>query len=289
MNIDVALEVQTELGEGPIWDGARQQLLFVNIPRGEIHAFDPADGRHAVYDVGQPVGAVTPTLKGDWLAAVRDGFLRLDPHTGATRLTAIVEDEQPDNRMNDGYCDARGRFWAGTMSMAHERHAGALYRLDPDGRVTCLLHHVTTSNGIDWSLDQRLMYYVDTGTQRIDVFDFDLDAGEIANRRTFVAIPERAGKPDGLVVDADGCVWLALWGGGALHRYTPDGGLERAIALPVTHPTKCAFGGPDLSDLYITSARSPVPIASRGTQPQAGHLLHCRPGVAGRPATPFAG
>ena len=244
MDIAIALDVRAELGEGPIWDRGRGTLLFVDIPPGEVHEFDPASGIHRVFDVGQPIGALTPTVKGDWLIAARDGFIRLDPATGATRLVAGVEADRPANRMNDGYCDARGRYWAGTLSMTREREAGALYRLDPDLRVTRMLDRVTTSNGIDWSPDQRLMYYVDTGTRRIDLFDFDLAGGLISNRRAFVEIPEREGKPDGLIVDADGCVWLALWGGGAVRRYAPDGRLVETIALPVTHPTKCAFGGP---------------------------------------------
>ena len=152
-----------------------------------------------------------------------------------------------------------------------------------------MLEHVTTSNGIDWSPDARRMYYVDTATRRIDVFDFDVETGTIANRRPFVEVPIRAGKPDGLIVDAEGGVWLALWGGSAIQRYTPDGTLERTVALPVTHPTKCAFGGPDLGDLFITSARSPVPENARAAQPHAGSVLHCRPGVTGRLPTPFAG
>ncbi len=289
MLVDVALAANADLGEGPIWDVGRQRLLFVDITRGEVHEYDPVGGAHAVYDAGQPVGAVTPTRRGDWLAAVRDGFLRLDPATGTTRLAAIVEEDHPDNRMNDGYCDARGRFWAGTMSMTHEPRAGALYRLDADGRVTRMLAGVTTSNGIDWSPDARCMYYVDTGTRRIDLFDFDLEAGTIANRRVFAAIAEAEGKPDGLIVDADGGVWVALWGGSAVRRYTPDGRLERTIPLPVTHVTKCAFGGADLRDLFITTARGPLADEARAAQPGAGSVFHCRPGVLGRPATPFAG
>jgi sugar lactone lactonase YvrE len=289
MHIEVALDVRVGLGEGPIWEASRQRLLFVDIPLGEIYAFYPATGDHAVYEVGQPAGAITPTAAGDWLIAARDGFLRLDPRSGATTLAAIVEDDRPDNRMNDGYCDARGRFWAGTMSMNQEKEAGALYRLGTDMQVTRMVDHITTSNGIDWSPDQTLMYYVDTGTRRIDVFDFDLGAGTIANRRPFVTIPDAEGKPDGLIVDAEGGVWLALWGGGEVRRYAPDGRLDRSIALPVTHPTKCAFGGPDLGDLFITSARSPVPEHARAAQPHAGSLLHCRPGVTGRPPVLFGG
>jgi sugar lactone lactonase YvrE len=289
MQIDVALDVRVDLGEGPIWDAAAGRLLFVDIPRGEVHQFDPASGAHAIYDVGQPAGAVVPTVRGDWMVAARDGFLRVDPRTGATTLAAIVEDDRPDNRMNDGYCDSRGRFWAGTMSMQHVREAGSLYRLDPDGTVTCMLRHVTTSNGIDWSLDERVMYYIDTGTARIDAFDFDVRAGTIDNRRTLVTIPAADGKPDGLVVDADGCLWVALWGGGAIRRYTPDGRLDRVIEMPVSYPTKCAFGGSDLMDLFVTSARQPLAAGAREIEQHAGSLLHCRPGVRGRAAKPFGG
>jgi sugar lactone lactonase YvrE len=289
MSVDVALDVKADLAEGPIWDRERRRLLFVDIMRGDVHAFDPATGEDAVYEAGQPVGAVTPTIRGDWIAAVRDGFIRLDPQTGRTQLAAIVEDDKPDNRMNDGYCDARGRFWAGTMSMKHERGEGALYRLDPAGQVTRMLRGVTTSNGIDWSLDNSLMYYVDTGTRRIDIFDFDLDNGDISNRRPLVAIDEGDGKPDGLIVDADGCVWVALWGGAAVRRYTPDGRLDRSIAVPATYTTKCAFGGSDLSELYITSARHPVPAEALAREPHAGSIFVCRPGVMGKPLTPFAG
>jgi sugar lactone lactonase YvrE len=223
------------------------------------------------------------------MTAVRDGFMRLDPATGATRLAAIVEDDKPDNRMNDGYCDARGRFWAGTMSTKHERGAGALFRMDPDGRVTRMLGGVTTSNGIDWSLDHTRMYYVDTGTLRIDVFDFDLDSGEVRDRRPLVSFAEAEGKPDGLIVDADGCVWIALWGGAQVRRYTPDGRLDRSIPVPATYPTKCAFGGDGLADLFITSARRPLTPEETARQPLAGSVLVCRPGVTGRPPTLYGG
>jgi sugar lactone lactonase YvrE len=289
MNIDIALDVRVDLGEGPIWDVERQRLLFVDIMQGGLHVFDPSSGGDRVYDIGQAVSAVTPTVRGDWMAAVKDGFLRVDPTTGATTPAAAVEHDRPDNRMNDGYCDPRGRFWAGTMSMVHAREAGALYRLDPDGRVTCMLTGVTTSNGLDWSPDGRLLYYVDTGTGRVDVFDFDLDRGQVSGRRVFAAIPAQDGKPDGLIVDADGCVWVALWGGSAVHRYAPDGRRDRTIALPVSHPTKCAFGGADLSDLYITSASGPLSAEARAAEPHAGSVLHCRPRGKGKAPTPFGG
>jgi len=289
MPIELALDVKADLGEGPIWDATRSCLLFLDIMRGEVHTFRPSDGAHAIFEVGQPVGAVTVSTRGDWIVAARDGFYRVDPATGRTMLVAMVEADRPDNRMNDGYCDPQGRFWAGTMSMTHQREAGALYRLDPDGQVTQIVTGVTTSNGIDWSLDGSLVYYVDTGTGRIDVFDFDAEHGRLLSRRPLVTIAPELGKPDGLIVDAEGFLWLALWGGSAVHRYAPDGTLDRVIPMPVSHPTKCAFGGPDLADLYVTSAATALSAEARAAQPQAGSLFRLQPGVKGRPAHPFAG
>ena len=289
MMVDIALDVRAELGEGPIWDARLKRLLFVDINRGEVHSYNPSDGTDAIFEIGQPVGAITPTTRGDWVAAARDGFFRVDPSTGATTLLAMVEADRPDNRMNDGYCDPQGRFWAGTMSMTHDRDAGALYRLDPNGHVTQMLAPVTISNGIDWSPDGALVYYVDTRTGRIDVFDFDAEGGRLLNRRPLVAIAPEDGKPDGLIVDEEGGIWLALWGGGTLHRYAPDGRLDRVVPMPVLHPTKCAFGGPDLADMYVTSASTALSADERASYPHAGSLFHLRPGMKGRPARPFAG
>lgn len=286
---ELVLDAHAELGEGPIWDDRRRRLLFVDIMRGHVHEYDPETGRDRVVEVGQPVGAVAITGRDDWVVAARDGFFRLDPDTARVTCIARVEADRHENRMNDGAVDARGRFWAGTMSMAGGRGAGSLYRLDPDGTVTCHVTGVGISNGIDWSLDGRLMYHVDTHTDRVDVFDFDEARGEIANRREFVRIPPGAGHPDGLVVDAEGFVWLALWEGGAVRRYAPDGRLDRTVDLPVTLTTKCAFGGSDLTDLYITTAWIDLDAAARARQPQAGGLFRVRPGVAGRPAHWFGG
>jgi sugar lactone lactonase YvrE len=219
--------------------------------------------------------------------AVAGGFARLDLDAGRFEMLAAVEADHPQNRMNDGACDPAGRFWAGTMAIDERPRAGALYRLDPDLTVHTMLTGVTISNGIDWSPDGRRMYYVDSPTRRIDVFDFDPKTGAIADRRPFVEVPADAGIPDGLTVDAAGFVWLALWGGAALRRYAPDGTLERAVPLPVSHPTSCAFGGPALDELYVTSARRDLTPDERARQPMAGGLLRLRPGVVGRPAHVF--
>ena len=289
MTPELVLDARAELGEGPIWDARRSRLLFVDIMRGHVHEFDPVSGRDRVIAVDRPVSAIAPTVHGDWVIAARDGFFRLDPESGAATVIAPVEKDDPDTRMNDGYVDRRGRFWAGTMGMGGVRSRGSLYRLDPDGRVTRFLTGVHISNGIDWSPDGRVMYYADTGLSRVDAFDFDEAEGAITNRRPFVAIPENAGFPDGLVIDAHGGVWVALWEGGAVHHYRPDGVLAGRVELPVSLVTKCAFGGPDLADLYITTAWIDLDAAGRAREPLAGGVFRVRPGVRGRPATPFAG
>lgn len=287
MNMQIASGVRTELGEGPLWDVARRCLWSVDIMRGRIHRWDPAAATDRVYEVGQPVSALALAKAGDLVCAVRDGFVRMDAESG--RLTPFVDVEKnlPRNRMNDGYVDARGRFWAGTMSMDGERHAGALYCLSPEGTVTQHLAGVTTSNGIDWSADAARMYYIDTGEPRIDVFDFDLDRGRISNRRPFVAIDPAEGKPDGLVVDADDHVWVALWRGGQVRRYAPDGTLVLSVPLPTPLTTKPAFGGERLTDLYVTSAFIQLSAEERAASPQGGALFHGAAPVAGRKPNQF--
>jgi sugar lactone lactonase YvrE len=281
--VELVLDARADLGEGPRWDARGQRLLWVDIMRGRVHAFRPGAGACRSVDVGRPVGALAGDADGGVVLAVAGGFARLDWNSRRLDMLATVEADRPQNRMNDGACDPAGRFWAGTMALDERPQAGALYRLDPDGTLHTMLTEVTISNGIDWTGDGRRMYYVDSPTRRIDVFDFDPATGAIADRRPFVNVPAEAGIPDGLTVDAAGFVWLALWGGAALHRYDPEGARERIVPLPVTHPTSCAFGGADLDELYVTSARRPLSADERARQPMAGGLIRLRPGVNGRP------
>jgi sugar lactone lactonase YvrE len=263
--VELVLDVRAELGEGPIWDPGRQCLVFVDIMRGAVHTFDPRTGVDRVVEVQMPVGAVACTMRGDWLIAAGRGFYRLSPETGETR------------------------FWAGTLSLEREADRGALYRLDPDGSVRTMLEPVTTSNGIDWSPDGRLMYYVDTRTRRVDVFDWDRATGTIGGRRPFVDLHGEEGRPDGLVVDSAGGVWVALWRGSAVRRYDPGGRLDMAIDVPASLVTKCAFGGPKFMDLYITTAWRDLTADERQEQAFAGGVFRVSPGVAGQPTRRFAG
>jgi sugar lactone lactonase YvrE len=263
--------------------------VSVDIMRGRVHVFDPVTSTAATIDVGQPVGAAVPRARGGLMLAMRDGFAALDLASKAVTFVAHVDLDRLDLRMNDGACDAAGRFWAGTMAIDERPGAGALYRLDPDGSTHTMVTGVGISNGIDWSPDGKTMYYVDSLTQCLDEFDFDLASGAIANRRTLARIDAVDGSPDGLAVDAEGAIWLALWGGSSLRRYLPDGALDRVLPVPVTYPTTCAFGGADLGDLFITSATIRMTADERRLQPLAGSILRCRPGVAGKPAHAFGG
>jgi sugar lactone lactonase YvrE len=286
---ELALDARAELGEGPVWDSELGRLIWVDITGERVHRFDPLTGDDETTAVGQPVGAASPRIPDGLVLAVRDGFVFLDLERARLELVAEVEAETPGNRMNDGKCDAAGRFWAGTMPFAGNRPSGALYRLDSDLSVSRMLDGVTISNGIAWSPDGRSMYYIDSPTYRVDVFDYDVDAGEIAKRRTLFELPADGGLPDGMTVDAEGLLWIAFWGVGAVRRYTPDGLLAAVVELPVSLVTSCAFGGPDLADLYITSASGPLSPEQAVDQPAAGGLFRARPGVSGLPHHRFLG
>lgn len=282
ISAELVLDAGASLGEGPVWDPERNQLIWVDIDAGLVHRLDPGSADASTLEVGQPVGAVVPRRSGGLALAVRDGFALIEDGDSRVRLVAPLEADDPDTRMNDGACDRAGRFWAGTLS-ASRRPSGALYRWTGEKEPARMLDGLTISNGIGWSPDDRQMYYIDTGTGGVDAFDFDLASGGIANRRQLIVIDPAAGKPDGLAVDADGGVWVAVWGGSAVHRYAPNGSLDRRVAVPVTQVTSCCFGDRDLGTLYITSA-------ARGVhEPHAGALFACRPGCTGLPTAAFRG
>ncbi|MEV8635369.1 SMP-30/gluconolactonase/LRE family protein [Streptosporangium sp. NPDC051023] len=301
---------RAQLGEGPRWDERTGTLLWVDIPAGRVHRLDPADDSHDTIDVGMPVGVAVPRARGGLALAVRDGFAVLPESAwtasstgsaggdavrepaaarepsgngpvpggglGLELIAPVTAAERPGNRMNDGACDRAGRFFAGTKAEDDTPGAGALYRLGQDGHCERVLTDVTISNGIAWSPDERLLYYVDTPTGRVDVFDYDPAQGLLGNRRVFAEILR--GLPDGITVDTLGHVWVALWGGGAVLRLRPGGGLDLTVEIPATNVTSCAFGGPDLDVLYVTTAWDGA---------TGGELLRCRTSVTGLPANPY--
>lgn len=287
--VELVLDAHARVGEGPVWDDASGTLVWVDIMSNAVHRYDPAKERDHVMDVGQPVGAAGLRRGGTGLVlALRDGFGFLDESSVQVELVAAVEANVPTNRMNDGKCDAGGRFWAGTMAFEVTAGAGALYRLDADLQVSRVVSGVTLSNGLDWSPDGRQMYYIDSTTQGVDVFDFEPADGSLGARRRLITFPPAEGLPDGMTVDAEGGLWIALHGSGTIRRYTSDGLVDRVVRIPATMVTSCAFGGADLTDLYITTMSLGLSAEGRRAQPLAGGLFRCRPGVRGLPAHRFA-
>lgn len=248
---EVAVRAEAELGEGPTWDPASGRLIWIDILGSRIHTYDPVSGRRSVRTTPQHVGAVKPRAGGGLVLNLRDGVGLLDPDD---TFRWLHHEPVPGRRANDAAVAPDGSLWAGTMRYDEAPGGGTLSRVTGDGTVEVILDDVAVSNGTGWSPDGRLMYYIDSPTRRLDVFDFT-DDGRAVNRRPLVEIEDGAGFPDGLTVDAEGCVWVALWEGASVRRYTPTGELDRVVPLPVPRVTACAFAGPDLTDLYITTAR----------------------------------
>lgn len=274
-----------ELGEGPHWDSATRTLLRVDIMLGLVHRLDPQTGEQHTVTVGPPVTFAIPTSGGDIIAGRHHTVELLRPAEQATVLAAVDVDVD-DLRLNDAKCDAAGRLVFGTLSLSWQPGAGALYRLDRSGRTERLVAEVSLSNGMGWDQTGHRFYYVDSGTQRIDLFDYEPATGAVTGRRPFVRIEPEIGLPDGLAVDAEGGVWICLFGGGAVRRYSPQGQLSEVVSLPVSYPTSLAFGGAGLRTAYVTSSRHYAAEAQK-EEPLAGAVLTFEPGVAGCPVAPF--
>jgi sugar lactone lactonase YvrE len=259
------------LGEGPVWDARRSSLFWVDILRGEIHEYRPADGYSHTISVGEYVGAVAPYRDGRLMAALKSGIVLLDPDTGEREAVGHPEAHLPGNRYNDGKCDPAGRFWVGSMSLQEEPGAGSLYMIDHDRSITRQLEGVTISNGLAWSNDHRTMYYIDTPTFEVAAFDYDIATGGISNRRVAIRIPETDGYPDGMTTDREGCLWIAHWDGWQVTRWDPHTGRKiHHIPMPAARVTSCAFGGDTGNDLYITSARTGLSEEELGRMRGAG-------------------
>jgi sugar lactone lactonase YvrE len=294
-------DVCTHHGEGPVWDAAHGVLRFVDMSAGGLMTLDPASGQVSRRTVGTVAACIRPRTNGGLVVALQNNYLLLDDaaaSAGASAARAGGGDDggtatpspevwaDPSVRFNDGGCDPQGRFYCGTMAFDATPGRGSVYRLDADGSVTSVLTGVTISNGLWFAPDGTYAYYADTATGRIDVIEADPVAGTFGERRPFVEIPEETGAPDGLTVDSEGGVWVALWGGSAVHRYSPEGKLDAVVRLPASQVSCPAFGGDDLGDLYVTTSRENLPDDA---EPRAGAIYRVRPGVAGMPVLPYAG
>ena len=290
-DIRVVVRARDIIGESPVWCPRTGLLLAVDIKGQRIHVVQPADGSRRTYELPDMVTSLSTRAAGGLILTLRKTFAFFDPGTGTLDVLADPELDRPDNRFNDGKCDRQGRLWAGTMGATDWLAAtGALYRFDPDGRISRMQDGVKCSNGTGWSPDGRTMYYTESFRYTIFAYDFDPPTGEIANRRPFAVLdPAAGGFPDGLTVDAEGYVWSAQPVWGRLVRYDPSGRMERVIALPVSRGTSCIFGGPDYGTLFVTTATETLTAQQLEEEPLAGGVLAFEPGMRGLPETPFAG
>jgi sugar lactone lactonase YvrE len=290
MNCEIAWQDRAEVGEGPVWDSSDGTLLWIDIGNNLIQRFDPVAHTNSAVVVEQGVSAAVFAKRGGLLIATTEGlaFATIDDGVADVEVITAVETSS-SNRMNDGKCDPEGRFWVGSMTHDGSPASGSLYRVDPDLSVHPLLGGVGTGNGLGWSPDTSTMYFIDSPTRVVRVFDYDPASGEATDGRDMtLRLPNDVATPDGLSIDTDGNLWIALWEGSAVHCYAPDGSLLEVIEVPARRVTSCCFGGEGLTDLYITSAALDLTDAEIEAT-HAGSVFRARPGVAGVPVSGFAG
>lgn len=280
LKAELLLDTQSELGEGSIWDYKAQVLHWVDIEGKLLHTYDPASGTNKSYPMPSRIGTVVPSDDGQLVVALQDGIYTFDPKTA--QLSLIVNPVQDEDiRFNDGKCDPSGRLWAGTMPMRGP-NKGKLYRMDNPNSIQVMIDSVSISNGIVWTADKKTMYYNDTPTRCVQAFDYDDATGHITNQRIAITFGPGDGGPDGMTIDADDNLWIALWGSGTVKKYNPATG-EHLLTIEVgaANVTSCAFGGKDLDILYITTARAWTSDEKLKTYPNAGGLFSVRPGAKG--------
>jgi sugar lactone lactonase YvrE len=281
MEAALVYDAKAVLGEGPFWDADRGELMWVDIEKGELHFFNPRSGTDQYTALGSRVGMAVPTSDGKFLVALENGLAMLEVGE-PPEIFADPEPDKPNNRFNDGKCGPDGRLWVGSMDRDAEENAGALYRLDADLTLTRCLTGITVSNGLAWSPDGTTMYYIDSPTYRVLAFDYDRVNGQISRRRTVIEVPGDHGSPDGMCMDVEGMLWIAHWDGGNVTRWDPaTGQIREMIRVPAPRTTSCAFGGPDLGTLYITTARIGLDDAMLARFPDSGGLFACQPGARG--------
>ncbi len=284
-DLELVINSQSDLGEGAIWNHKTHELMWINITAEILNFYNPGLKNNKEMFTGQMIGTVVPAESGHVLVALTNGIYSLDPQTGTKKRIVNPEDSITGNRFNDGKCDPAGRFWVGTMSLGNKKEAGSLYRLDPDSSIHKMINNVSISNGIVWSADSQFMYYVDTPTQKVMRYNYNNETGEIENPKVAVEVPVELGSPDGMTIDSEGNLWVALWGGSAVGCWNPESGeLIRKIEVPAKNITSCAFGDDDLQTLYITTARQGTSDEELEKFPDAGGVFKTRPGVKGMKA-----
>jgi sugar lactone lactonase YvrE len=288
MDASLLYDARALLGEGALWSNDKKQLFWVDIEGGFFNIFDPVTGVNLPYKLGKRVGTVVQAGADHVLLALEDGIALLDLKTGEVEYKIITTIHHHNKRFNDGKCDPEGRFWVGSMSLNDEPEAGALYCITDDFTLTEKISKVSISNGIAWNADGSKMYYVDTPTKKVVQFDYDRASANITNKKTIIEMPDGMGYPDGMTIDEEGMLWIALWDGFGVARFNPlNGQLMEKITLPVPKVTSCAFGGSDLKTLFITTARAEMDNEQLEKYPLSGSIFVANTYVSGVPAYKF--
>ena len=287
--VECLVRAQNVLGECTLWCEREQALWWVDSRAPALYRHDLSLSETRALPLPEKIGSFAFRDAGGMVAALASGLYFLDPGGGALERVAAPEAHLPENRFNDGRCDRRGRFFAGTMSDVRREPTGSLYRLDPDLACAKMLTDIIVPNSLAWSPDGRRMYFADTRRARILAFDYDIDSGTLSSERVFVDASSHPGRPDGSCVDAEGFLWNAEYGGARVVRYAPDGSIDRVVALPVSNPTCCCFGGARLDTLFVSSARQRMSEEQLAREPLAGSVFAHHPGVSGLPEARFAG
>lgn len=278
----LAYKIKAQLGEGAFWNHQTQEFFWIDIEGRQLHIYDPESKTNRSLSTPSRIGTVVPSGEQEALVALEDGMYWMNTQTGALKLFTAVEADLPENRFNDGKCDPAGRLWVGSMHLKQIEGKASLYKIDAAGTATKMLDKITISNGIVWTKDEQTMYYIDTPTSTIQAFDYDKDTGRISNARVAVKVPLDLGYPDGMAIDEADKLWVGMWNGNAVARFDPvSGKLLSKIEVPAHNITACAFGGPDLDVLYITTASIDMTEAERAKYPDAGAVFMAKPGVKG--------
>ena len=286
--VEIAYETKAELGEGPSWDSEQKVLYWTDIANSVVHVYHPIEGTNETIPIGQNVGAVVVDEHGDLIVATEYGLHRYIMKEKKLELIEDPEVGMSQNRFNDGKCDAKGRFFAGTMDKGGSSPTGSLYCLNSDMKVEKKLSDLTISNGLAWNMANDTMYFIDTPTRKVFAFDYNLETGEMTNQRAVITFPEELGNPDGMTIDTEDKLWIAGWGNGKLSRWDPvKGELLAVFEVPAKQVTSCAFGGDNLDTLYITTARIGLNEQELEQWPLSGSLFRLKTDVKGLAANRF--
>jgi sugar lactone lactonase YvrE len=280
LNAELAVKLNCNLGEGPFWDSKKQELYFVDISNKQVLIFAPSSNSVEAITFDQEIGAVLLDQNSELIVAARDGLYAATRDGDLKTLLAPIDFGDSSIRCNDAKCDANGRIWVGTMAFDFKQGAASLYSFDSEN-LKEILSDLTIANGLGWSPDQKTMYFIDSLTSRVDSFDFDLASGAISNRQPFVTFSDPGVIPDGMTTDEDGGIWVALFGGSAVRRFDSAGKLTHTVSVPATQVTSCCFGGPDMSELFITTAQYAMDAEALSKDPLAGSLFRVKTSFKG--------